>query len=88
MPIVAIAFHGTIAISKLKAHYESPAASMANESRTVFCPNCSLTFVAVIVNGADPHKEEQLDNLRKIIEEDCINGLHQEEYVLEERRLS
>ena len=84
MPVTAIAFHGTVAISKLKAYYGSSDASTLSASRTFFCPKCRLTFVAVFKNCADPCKENRLEELRNIVQEDCINGLHQEEYVLSE----
>jgi hypothetical protein len=84
MPVIALAFHGTVAISKLRLHYGSASAATLSASRTIFCSKCHLTFVAVLMNCADPRKEGRLEDLRNIIEEDCINGLHQEEYVLSE----
>ena len=76
MPAVAIAFQGT---SKLKSHHESPAARIS-ETHTIFCPECDLTFVA-LVDGSRPLKELHLEEMKAVIQDDCVNG-HKEKYVL------
>jgi hypothetical protein len=78
MPVVAIAFQGT----DTKAHHKSPDARIS-ETHTIFCPGCDLTFVA-LVDGSRPLKELHLEEMKAVIQDDCVNGLHEEKYILEQ----
>jgi hypothetical protein len=80
MPIVALAFHEGVALEKLNSYFA--AGNRKSQSRTLSCTKCSLTFAVVLVNQEDRNNEEYLEDLLVAIEDDCINGLHREEYVL------
>jgi hypothetical protein len=81
MPIVALAFHEHIAMEKLDRYFESAAAS-GSETRPLNCAKCSLGFAVVLVNREDKNNPTHIEGLSKLIEEDCIAGLHKDEYVL------
>lgn len=84
MPIVALAFHEQLAMEKLNRYFASAAAA-GGESRPMTCPKCSLEFAVVLVNRADNKNADYLEELRTMIETDCINGLHRDEYALSSR---
>ena len=81
MAIVALAFHEHLALDKLNRYFESAAAA-GGESRPTTCSKCSLEFAIVLVNRADKKNLEYLEEFKTMIENDCISGLHREEYVL------
>jgi shikimate 5-dehydrogenase len=80
MPIVALAFHEHIAMEKLNNYFASSGAG--GESRATKCSKCSLAFAVVLVNRTDNKNQRYLDDLRELIDDDCINGLHRDEYTL------
>lgn len=80
MPIVALAFHEQVAMERLDRYFIQPS---GGETRPTNCSKCSLGFAIVLVNRADKNNLQYVDDLRKLIEEDCINGLHRDEYVLD-----
>jgi hypothetical protein len=84
MPIVALAFHEHLALEKLNRYFESAEAA-SGESRPTTCSKCSLEFAIVFVNRADKKNADYLKELRTLIENDCINGLHRDEYALSSR---
>jgi hypothetical protein len=87
MPIVALAFHEHLALERLNRYFES-ATTAGGESRPTTCSKCSLEFAIVLVNRADKKNLEYLEELRTMIESDCINGLHRDEYVLSSRPIA
>jgi hypothetical protein len=80
MPIVALAFHEHMATEKLNRYFATNAAG--GESRGISCPDCSLAFAVVLVNREDTRNEKHILDLRTLIKEDCIGGLHRDEYTL------
>jgi hypothetical protein len=79
--IVALAFHEHIAMAKLNRFFES-AATPGGETRPVNCSKCSLGFAVVLINREDKDNPKHLEDLQRLIEEDCIAGLHRDEYAL------
>jgi hypothetical protein len=84
MSIRAIAFHESLAIEKLEDLFTSPESRALAETQALACSKCNLGFAAVLVVKGHPRNGEYLTRLNAIIEEDCINGMHQEEYVVDE----
>ena len=78
MPIVAIAFREELAQERLERYFDSfqPAGGC------VKCPQCRLSFTVIFVNRADRKNADYPDRLAAVIGEDCIHGLHRDEYVL------
>jgi hypothetical protein len=81
MPIVALAFHEHVAMEKLDRYFAS-SRTAGGEARPTQCSKCALGFAVILVNRNDQGNREHLENLRKMIEADCINGLHKDEYEL------
>jgi hypothetical protein len=81
MPIVAIAFHEQLAMERLN-NYFAAAEAAGGESRAINCQKCSLVFAIVLVNRADKRNPQFIEDLRTLIESDCIGGLHRDEYSL------
>ena len=81
MPTVALAFHEQVAMEKLDRYFAAAPAA-GGETRPTSCSKCSLVFAIVFVNRTDKNNGQYADDLRKLIEEDCINGFHRDEYVL------
>jgi hypothetical protein len=81
VPIVALAFHEHLALEKIERYFASGQAA-SGEARAISCPKCSLSFGVVLVNHNDKKNEKYLIDLRTLVAEDCINGLHKDEYVL------
>jgi len=44
--------------------------------------NAEFSFAIILVNRVDKDNESYPEKLRTLIEEDCIAGLHRDEYVL------
>ena len=87
MPIVALAFHEHLALEKLNRYFES-AESAGGETRPTTCSKCSLEFAIVLVNRVDERNADYLEELRTLIENDCNNGLHGNEYALSSRSVA
>ena len=81
MRIVAIAFHEHVAMEKLNRYFDSAPAA-GGESLATRCSKCSLAFAVILVNRADAQNVRYLDDIKTLIEGDCINGMHQDEYTL------
>jgi hypothetical protein len=81
MPIVAFAFHEQVAIEKLDSYFASAAAA-GGETRAIQCSKCSLTFAVILVKREDEKNAQYVEDIRHLIEEDCINSLHRDEYSL------
>jgi hypothetical protein len=76
---VAIAFQEEIAMQKLTEFFTA-SAKFPFETLPAVCSNCSLTFTVVLVNRADVHNLEYIEELRTKIEKDCDAGIHKDEY--------
>jgi hypothetical protein len=81
MPIVALAFHEQLAIEKLDRYFASAEAA-GGESRAMNCGKCELAFAVVLVNRSDRKNPQYIEDLQTLIEQDCIAGLHRDEYSL------
>jgi hypothetical protein len=81
MPIVALAFHEHLAMDKLNQYFTAASAA-GGESRAISCPKCSLAFAVVLVNREDARNDKYILDLRTLIKDDCIGGLHRDEYTL------
>ncbi len=68
-------------MEKIDRYFGSAAAAGA-ETRAAKCSRCSLAFAVILVNRADPKNLRYLEDIRTLIEEDCINGMHRDEYGL------
>lgn len=79
--IVALAFHEHVAMEKLNRYFES-AVKAGGETCPTNCSKCSLGFAVILVNHEDKNNPKHIEDLRKLIEEDCIAGLHRDEYTL------
>jgi len=86
MSIRAIAFHESLAVEKMEDLFTSPESQTLAETQTLMCSKCNLGFAAVLVAKGHPQNTEYLARLNMMIEEDCINGIHQGEYVVDEDR--
>jgi hypothetical protein len=84
MSIRAIAFHESLALEKLEDFFTSPESHTLAETQALACSKCNLTFAAVLVASGHPKNPGYIARLNAMIEEDCINGMHQGEYVLDE----
>ena len=84
MSIKAIAFHESVALDKTHEYFESPEARFQGETQAGKCVKCSLAFAIVLLVKSDPRNLEYVGHLNAIIGEDCIGGLHKDEYVLDE----
>jgi hypothetical protein len=84
MSIRAIAFHESLAVEKLEDLFISPESRALAETCAVTCSKCKLGFAAVLVAKGHPQNADYIARLGAMIEEDCINGMHQGEYVLDE----
>jgi hypothetical protein len=81
--IKAIAFHESLAIEKLNEYFASDE-SQEGEIQEITCVRCNLAFRIVVAVKADPRNTEYVGHLKSIIANDCIGGLHQDEYVFQE----
>jgi len=84
MSIRAVAFHESLALEKLEEFFTSPESHAMAETQAVACSKCNLGFAVVLVARGLPKNAEYLARLNATIEGDCINGMHQEEYVLDD----
>ena len=82
MPVVAYAFHEHVAIDKLNEYYLA-SLSAPYETRTVGCRRCALAFAVLLVDRYDKRNAIHIESLRRLIEQDCIGGLHRDEYKLD-----
>jgi hypothetical protein len=82
MPILAVAFHEQLAGRKLRELYASPQAGAETKQSVIFCTKCLTEFAAVLMDRNDGQNTNRLENLATAIREDCINGIHRDEYVL------
>ena len=81
MPIVALAFHENVAMEKLDRYFAAAGAA-GGESHAINCSKCSLAFAVVLVNRGDKRNLTYIEDLRTLIEKDCVSGYHRGEYTL------
>jgi hypothetical protein len=84
MSIRAIAFHEAIAMEKMDEYFHSPESGIQSETQAGKCVKCNLAFAIILVVKNDPRNQEYIGHLNSMIADDCINGIHRDEYVLEE----
>jgi hypothetical protein len=82
MPIHAVAFHEQLAGRKLREFYASPQAGTQTKQSIISCSKCLTEFAAILIDHNDEHNTNHLENLATAIKEDCISGIHRDEYVL------
>jgi hypothetical protein len=80
--IRAIAFHSSLALEKLHEYFADEPAQCSAVSIGTKCEKCGFSFAIVLPMKNDPKNQEYMNELNKMIAADCINGMHQEEYVL------
>jgi hypothetical protein len=83
MPVVAIAFHDSVAQEKLHELFATDEIVARSITKTLTCPKCKVLFAVVLPQKEDPRNDWFVDALQVIICEDCINGIHKEEYAYE-----
>jgi hypothetical protein len=84
MSIKAIAFHESFAIAKLHKYFASAESLEQSDTKDGTCYRCNLAFAIVLVAKSDPRNTEYIGHLKSIIADDCVGGLHQDEYILRE----
>ena len=80
MGIRAIAYHESVAMERLEKYFNGESSSGAGSSATK-CDSCNLTFAVVLPARDHPENARYILDLRRLISVDCINGMHQEEYM-------
>jgi hypothetical protein len=83
MAIRAIAYHESVAMEKLDEYFKSSTAQRSASTRAAKCDNCDLTFAIILIGANDNLNLVYIDQLQAIITEDCVSGLHQDEYILD-----
>jgi hypothetical protein len=84
MSIRAIAFHEAIAMEKMDEYFHSPESELQSETQAGKCVKCNLAFAIVLTVKGHPRNPEYVGHLNSMIADDCINGVHKDEYLLEE----
>jgi hypothetical protein len=82
--MLAAAYHESIALRKLKQHFDGPEAKLIAITAGTRCEKCGLTFAVVLSASKDGRNNEYLTRLDHLIKDDCRNGQHQQQYVLGE----
>jgi hypothetical protein len=82
MRICAIAYHETVAMGRLEKYFEGKNGRFAGSSAAK-CEQCNLAFAVVLPTRDDPDNPKYVTRLTQVITEDCINGIHKDEYLLE-----
>jgi hypothetical protein len=82
MSIVAVAFHEQLAGRKLREFYASAQAGTRTKQSIICCSKCLTEFASVLIDYSDERNTNHLEILAAEIKEDCINGIHRDEYEL------
>jgi hypothetical protein len=82
MPIRAIAYHESIAMERLEKYFDGESGSLSDSTSTK-CDRCDIAFAVVLPARDHPDNARYVLDLTRLIAEDCRNGMHREEYVLE-----
>jgi hypothetical protein len=83
MPRFAVAYHESIAIERLHEYFDGPQANLIVITAGTTCEKCGLMFAVVLTAKTDPRNHEYITHLDYVINDDCRNGQHQQEYALE-----
>ena len=75
MPNVAVAYHENIAVQEINRYFAATHAT-GDDSRSVTCPRCSLVFAVILINRTSNSNPAYFDDLRSVIEKDCVVGYH------------
>jgi hypothetical protein len=84
MGIRALAYHESVAMERLEKYFDGESESLSGSTSTK-CDRCEVVFAVVLPARDHPDNVRHVMDLKRLISDDCINGLHQEEYVLESR---
>jgi hypothetical protein len=84
MAICAIAYHESVAMERLEKYFDGESGSLSG-STSRKCDRCEIVFAVVLPARDHPDNARYVRDLTRLISEDCINGMHQEEYVLESK---
>jgi hypothetical protein len=81
MGISAIAYHESVAMERLEKYFDGETGSLSDSTSTK-CHRCETVFAVVLPARGHPDNARYVRDLTRLISEDCINGMHQDEYVL------
>jgi hypothetical protein len=84
MSVRAIAFHEAIAVEKMDEYFRSSESELQSDTQPGKCVRCDLAFAIVLAVKSDLRNPEYVGHLNAMIADDCINGLHKDQYVLHE----
>jgi hypothetical protein len=82
MTIIAVAFHETLAHAKMREFFAKAMVAGA-EAGVTSCPACAQGFALIFLKPADAKNETYRMTLRQLIGNDCLDGVHQNEYPLD-----
>jgi hypothetical protein len=82
MAIRAIAYHESVAMERLEKYFDGESGSLAGSTSTK-CDGCDIIFAVVLPARDHPDNARYVRDITRLISEDCINGMHKEEYILE-----
>jgi hypothetical protein len=82
MALRAIAYHESVAMERLEKYFDGESGSLSG-STSMKCDRCDIVFAVVLPARDHPDNARYVSDVSGLISEDCINGMHQEEYVLE-----
>jgi hypothetical protein len=82
MAIRAIAYHESVAMERLEKYFDGESGSLSGSTSTK-CYGCDIVFAVVLPARDHPDNAQYVQDLTRLISEDSINGMPQEEYVLE-----
>jgi hypothetical protein len=72
-------------MERLEKYFDGESGSLSDSTSTK-CDRCNLAFAVVLPARDHPDNARYLLDLTQLISEDCINGIHQEEYVQESEK--
>jgi hypothetical protein len=81
MRMRAIAYHESVAVERLQRYFGKQGASLAGTAATK-CENCNLNFAILLPSRDHPDNPRYILQSTRAVSEDCINGMHQDEHVL------
>jgi hypothetical protein len=84
MGIRAIAYHESVAMERLEKYFDGESGSLSGSTSTK-CDRCEIVFPVVLPARDHPDNVRYVLELTRLISENCINGMRQEEYVLESK---
>jgi hypothetical protein len=85
MPIRAIAYHPAIVTKKLRTYFLT-AMDEVSVGEGIRCPKCGLTFAVVFPIRDDLGNDAYRKRLKVLVVDDCKEGKHNDEYVIDDMR--